>query len=247
MVLLQQLSIQRSSANTRKSNCQKKLRISNNGDNQPPPSTARARGYALPSFLLPLLLIYHNLHQPVNPAYCLPHQTTLVMREKVWSLSGDTFHIVDSNNHEVLQCRGQAMSLSDRKEFADNAGRPLFSLRTRHFTIHKSFYAEAADGTELFEVKGKFSLGGSKMLATFMNRASSNAAVELRVKGDWFDRTAEIKMGDVVVAQISRKLLNMREIFGGQQTVCSFLSEFILKSKLIGLLVFRYSCTWCRS
>jgi uncharacterized protein YxjI len=58
------------------------------------------------------------------------------------------------------------------------------------------------------------------LTATFTNTASSNAAVELSVKGDWFDRSAEIKMGDVVVAQIARKLLNMREIFGGKQTVC---------------------------
>jgi uncharacterized protein YxjI len=93
----------------------------------------------------------------VNPAYCVPKQTVLVMKEKVWSLSGDTFHIVDENGHEVVQCRGQAFSLSDRKEFADSSGRPLFSLRTRHFTLHKSFYAEDGSGKNLFEVKGKFS------------------------------------------------------------------------------------------
>ena len=115
------------------------------------------------------------------------------------------------------------MSLSDRKEFADSAGRPLFSLRTRHFTIHKTFYAEAPDGRELFEVKGKFSIGTSKMIATFTNTASTNAPVELVVKGDWFDRSAMITLGDQVVAQIARKLLNMREIFGGQQTVSSSL------------------------
>jgi len=79
------------------------------------------------------------------------------MKEKVWSISGDTFHIVDENGHEVVQCRGQAFSLSDRKEFADSSGRPLFSLRTRHFTLHKSFYAEDGSGRNLFEVKGKFS------------------------------------------------------------------------------------------
>jgi hypothetical protein len=45
--------------------------------------------------------------------------------------------------------------------------------------------------------------------------------VELLIQGDWFDRSATITMGDVVVAQIARKMLNMREIFGGQQTVGS--------------------------
>ncbi|KAG4416951.1 hypothetical protein IFR04_009895 [Cadophora malorum] len=153
----------------------------------------------------------------VNPAYCVNKQTTLVMKEKVWSLSGDTFHIVDENNHEVVQCRGQTFSLSDRKEFADSSGRPLFSLRTRLLSLHKSFYAESPSGETLFEVKGKFSIGSSKMVATFVN-ASTKQNVELLIKGDWFDRSATITMGNIVVAQISRSYFNMREVFGGQQT-----------------------------
>ncbi|TVY33933.1 Protein LURP-one-related [Lachnellula occidentalis] len=160
------------------------------------------------------------------------------MKEKVWSLSGDTFHITDSAGHEVVQCRGQTFSLSDRKEFADTAGRPLFSLRTKLLSIHKCFYAEAPGGEVLFEVKGKFSrierergmegiivlmmnenelVGTSKMVATFQN-AANGAPVELLVKGDWLDRSATITMGNVVVAQISRSYFNMREMVGGQQS-----------------------------
>jgi len=153
----------------------------------------------------------------VNPAYCVNKQTTLVMKEKVWSLSGDTFHIVDESNHEVVQCRGQTLSLSDRKEFASSTGQPLFSLRTRLLSLHKSFYAEAPSGETIFEVKGKFSIGSSKMVATFVN-ASTKQNVELLIKGDWLDRSASITMGNIVVAQISRSYFNMREVFGGQQT-----------------------------
>lgn len=93
----------------------------------------------------------------INPTYCLPKQTTLVMKEKVWSLSGDTFHITDEAGIEVVQCRGQTFSLSGRKEFADSQGRPLFSLRNKLLALHKTFYAEAGDGKVLFEVKSKFS------------------------------------------------------------------------------------------
>ncbi|KAL3424743.1 DUF567 domain protein [Phlyctema vagabunda] len=159
------------------------------------------------------------VHPPlgVNPAYCVPQQTTLVLKEKVWSLSGDTFHIVDQNGREVVQCRGQAFSISDRKEFADTSGRPLFSLRTKLLSIHKSFYAEAPSGGHLFEVKGKFSIGSSKMIALFTN-ASNKAPVELVIKGDWFDRSATISMGNIVVAQIGRSFFNMREIFASQQS-----------------------------
>lgn len=79
------------------------------------------------------------------------------MKEKVWSLSGDTFHITDESGAEVVQCRGTTFSLSDRKEFATASGQKLFDLRKKLIAIHKTFYAEAPDGNVLFEVKGKFS------------------------------------------------------------------------------------------
>jgi hypothetical protein len=62
-------------------------------------------------------------------------------------------------------------------------------------------------------------VGKAKMVATFTN-ASNNEPVELLVKGDWFDRSATITLDHVVVAQISRHFLNMRQLLGGQQTVC---------------------------
>jgi len=154
----------------------------------------------------------------VNPTFCHPRQTTLVLKEKVWSLSGDTFHVTDENNVEVVRCRGTTFSLSDRKEFQDPQGRPLFSLKNKLVAIHKTFYAEAPDGKVLFEVKSKFSIGKAKMVVTFQNLASNNANIELMVRGDWLDRSATITMGEVVIAQVSRKMFNMREIVGGQQS-----------------------------
>jgi hypothetical protein len=66
------------------------------------------------------------------------------------------------------------------------------------------------------------------MHATFVN-ASDKQAVELEVKGDWLDRSAtitDLKNGQVV-AQISRKRFNMREILGGQQSVSWFSTRMI--------------------
>jgi hypothetical protein len=68
-------------------------------------------------------------------------------------------------------------------------------------------------------------VGSSKMIATFTN-TSNNAPVELLVKGDWFDRSATITMGDVVVATIGRSYFNMREFFGDQQTVSCSLEKW---------------------
>jgi hypothetical protein len=64
------------------------------------------------------------------------------------------------------------------------------------------------------------------MLAHFTNTASNNAPVELFIKGDWFDRKATISLAGVVVAQVSRNFLNVRELFGGQ-TVCCLYTPFL--------------------
>lgn len=92
----------------------------------------------------------------VFPQYCVPRQETLILKEKVFSLSGDTFSIKDTNGAVIINCSGKTFSISDRKEFTSADGTPLFSLRTKLISIHKSFYAESPDGKELFTVKGKF-------------------------------------------------------------------------------------------
>jgi uncharacterized protein YxjI len=100
-----------------------------------------------------------DVHPPlgVTMGFIRPQQTTLVMKEKVWSLSGDSFHVTDQNNVEVVRCQGSTFSISDRKEFQSPQGVPLFSLRNKLIAIHKTFYAEDPKGNILFEVKSKFS------------------------------------------------------------------------------------------
>jgi uncharacterized protein YxjI len=93
-----------------------------------------------------------------NLGYCVNKTTILTMKEKVWSLSGDTFTITDEHDQVVVQCNGSAVSISDRKEFLAPNGQPLFSLRTKFWKsfIRKSFYGEAPSGETVFEVTSKF-------------------------------------------------------------------------------------------
>ena len=58
----------------------------------------------------------------------------------------------------------------------------------------------------------------SKSTVEFTN-AADGRHVELEVKGDWWDRSANIACGGQPVAHISRSYFNMREIFGDKQTV----------------------------
>lgn len=93
----------------------------------------------------------------VFPQFCVPRQETLILKEKVFSLSGDSFSIKDTNGAVVVNCAGKTFSISDRKEFTAPDGKPLFTLKTKLLAIHKTFTGEAPDGTLLFTVKGKFS------------------------------------------------------------------------------------------
>jgi hypothetical protein len=65
-------------------------------------------------------------------------------------------------------------------------------------------------------VRGHFSFGGAKMTATFTN--FDGRPVELDVKGDFWDRKAEICWNSVPVARINRQFLNAGQLLFDQQT-----------------------------
>ncbi|GIZ40270.1 hypothetical protein CKM354_000361600 [Cercospora kikuchii] len=149
---------------------------------------------ALPPFETPLG------PQPLVGTLYSPQQVTLVLREKVFSLTGDTFTVQTAEGVNVLQVKGKE----------------IFVLAEKKLKLFKTFHAESPAGHN-FDVEGHFSIGSSKSTVKFVN-AADKAPIELQVKGDWFDRKASITLGDRVVAQISRSFANAREIFGNKQT-----------------------------
>ena len=92
-------------------------------------------------------------------------------------------------------------------------------------SLHKTMYGVSPDGQHDFEIKGHFKLIGTHSTCTFKN-ASDGKDCEIEVKGDWIDRSAEMKWNGQVVASIARSFANVREILGGQQTVSSRTHEF---------------------
>ncbi|EMC91267.1 hypothetical protein BAUCODRAFT_320234 [Baudoinia panamericana UAMH 10762] len=154
--------------------------------------------------------------QPANAHLYSPHQVTLHMKEKVFSLSGDDFTVKTVDGLEVCKCHGKMISARDKKKFTDMAGNEIFTLKNKMLSIHKSFHAESPHGHD-FEVKGHFKLIGSASSVVFKNAADGQQA-EIDVKGDWFDRSAELTFGGRPVAHIGRSFFNVREIFGDKQS-----------------------------
>ena len=155
--------------------------------------------------------------QPPNPAFYSPEPVTLQMKEKILSLSGDDFTISTATGTPICKCKGKVISLHGTKVFTDLQGHELFTVKKKTLAIQKSFVCESPQGYS-FEVKGHFSLGSSKSSVHFKN-AADGVPVELDLKGDWFDRSAKITLNGVHVAEVARKFVNVREIFGDKQTV----------------------------
>lgn len=89
--------------------------------------------------------------------YHAPHPETLVLKEKIMSLSGDSFDIKTIDGRPVFRVQGNAFSLSGRKEVMDTAGNTLFTIRKRLLRLLATFYAEDPSGREIMQVEGKWS------------------------------------------------------------------------------------------
>jgi len=156
-------------------------------------------------------------HLGVLPGYYANQPTTLVMREKIMSFTGNDYHVKSTEGASVLRVRGTAMSISDRTEVLDNQGQHLFTVRRQLFSFLNNFYAEDPNGNKFLTVDGEFSFGRNKASIKFVN-SSDQQQVQLKMKGDWLDRTTEIKLGNTVVARIDREMRTGWQILGGPQT-----------------------------
>ncbi|KAH9873355.1 hypothetical protein J1614_005753 [Plenodomus biglobosus] len=155
----------------------------------------------------------------VFPQFIPNGPETIVLKEKVLSLTGDSFSIKTASGTPILQVEGKLLSISGRKKVTDMAGVHLFSIVKEHLHIHATFRVEGPKGERIMMVKNNFKLLGSKATATF---TSQNGRQEtLTMRGNWFDTTADIideAQGGIIVARINRKILSGKDILFGQQT-----------------------------
>jgi uncharacterized protein YxjI len=81
----------------------------------------------------------------------------LILREKVLSLSGDSFDITMANGQPIFRVQGSVMSLSGRKSFFDMNNHHLFDICREHMHIHTTYALLDPQGTKIMELKNSFS------------------------------------------------------------------------------------------
>ena len=94
----------------------------------------------------------------VFPKYFAQKCETMLIKEHVVSLSGDSFTVqMMDTNAPLIEVNSVYFSLSNRKEIKDMEGNVLFCLRKKRLAIFETHYAEDPEGKEIFEIAGKFS------------------------------------------------------------------------------------------
>jgi hypothetical protein len=92
----------------------------------------------------------------VFPQFIAQQSETIVLKEKVLSLSGDSFHIKLANGTPLFQVEGKVLSISGRKIVRDMAGNELFHICKEHLHIHTTFAIKDPQDRKIMEVKSKF-------------------------------------------------------------------------------------------
>lgn len=87
------------------------------------------------------------------PSFCVNGQKTLVMKERMWTPTQESFHIHDESNVELLECKAEVFSVQHQKVFYDTQGNELWLLKHKPFSSPKQYYGEGPDGREVFHVR----------------------------------------------------------------------------------------------
>lgn len=85
-----------------------------------------------------------------------------------------------------------------------------------HIIFKKQVYSVGDDPKKLVEVYNHFTFMKAKLTVSFINL--DGKPMELKVKGDYFDRSATVTLDGVVIARVDRRFMNAGELLFDQQT-----------------------------
>lgn len=81
---------------------------------------------------------------------------TLILKEKLMSLSGDSFEVNGVTGQAIFKVQGRHLTTSGRKSVKDMAGNHLFDIVKKHMHIHSTYAVEDPQGKNILEVKSSF-------------------------------------------------------------------------------------------
>ncbi|MFF9397893.1 LURP-one-related/scramblase family protein [Streptomyces sp. NPDC014646] len=129
------------------------------------------------------------------------------VRERLFGI-GDDYWIEDTDGRKVFLVDGKAMRLRDTFELKDSEGRVLVEIRQKLFSLRDTMLIERG-GEHLATIR-------RKRLSLLRNhyRVTLVDGTELDVSGRILDREFAVEYDGELLAQISRRLLTVRDTYG---------------------------------
>ena len=155
---------------------QETARIRHPSDHQSLPSRHfhLDKGRPIIIIIIIIIIITQNIASPVNPPPAMTQQPqlqpvprpwgvfdqfiarnteTLILKERVFSLTGDSFDVRTANGQPVFKIQGRKMTISGRKSVSDMQGNHLFDIVQELMHIHTTYVAEDPKGNRILTVR----------------------------------------------------------------------------------------------
>jgi len=146
----------------------------------------------------------------IEDRFAFPQPVTLVLKEKIFSFSGDDFTITDVNGTSYFKCKGKAFSIREKKVLYDLYNKPLLSIKNKLMSLRgKLKIFDGAGEKVLVTVEPQSLFLNKKYLINFTNLATGKEDY-IEMKCDLVGCTAGIfhgkeKEGAPLICKIHKK------------------------------------------
>jgi len=173
-------------------------------------------------------------HPVISERYCHSSLKEYVIKENIFSLSGDSFEIKDENDVVAFKMIGKAFSLHNKKKLVDHEGKLVGKMNKKYFTMHgRTFimdsqenvlacmkrrkFFEAHSAADIWILKNPLPLNDSNKKK--IKEETKERVPDLLVDGNWRAKNMIIadSSGHCVV-KIQRHNFNARNIIMGKDT-----------------------------
>jgi uncharacterized protein YxjI len=148
----------------------------------------------------------------VEPRFVLRQPVTLILKEKLFSFSGDDFSIKDINDVVYFKCKGKAFNLRDKKILYDLYQKPILNIQNKILSLKRYMKIYEGDQSEkqLASISKKSFISIKKHVIEFYNQVT-NKTEYLEMKCDFFGYSCAIfygkeKEGAPLIAKVSKKI-----------------------------------------
>ncbi|KAJ3006952.1 hypothetical protein HKX48_009381 [Thoreauomyces humboldtii] len=173
----------------------------------------------------------HPQHPPVtaiDPRFCNPQPTTLVLREKIFSFSGDDFSIKDAYTGQPwFRIDGRSLSLRQKKTLLDVYGAPVANMKQEllAFVPNQKVFKGGDSSVPLLDIRVHVTFMKPKLSVVFRDVVTGEEC-EVGCKGDWIarncliwvDRGRKGEMNRRFVANVTSPILEGNNMFWDKQT-----------------------------